>query len=260
MLTAIGDILNWVVAGIVFPLMFLPLAAFAARRNPLAGAFAFVLIVLIAAGAGLLFVSLAPRLAVAGFQHKAAIFVGCLAALAGFIALLGGPHRATALLAGAFERIAGGAGRLVMWLVLVMALVQFGVVILRYVFGINSIFMQEGVTYMHGAVFLIAAGYALLTDDHVRVDIFYRAASPKRKALVNFAGTYLFLFPVILIVLWTGSAYVGKAWSVQEGSTEQSGIQGVYLLKTLVPVFATLLAMAGFANAARAGETLRGER
>jgi len=260
MLTAIGDILNWVVAGIVFPLMFLPLAAFAARRSAPAGAFVFATMVLSAAGAGLLFVSLAPRLGAGGLQDKAAIFGGCLAALAALVAMLGGPQRATTFLAGAFDKVAGGAGRLVMWLVLVMALVQFGVVILRYVFGINSIFMQEGVTYMHGAVFLIAAGYALLTDDHVRVDIFYRAASPKRKALVNFVGTYLFLFPVVLVILWTGSAYVGKAWSVQEGSTEQSGIQGVYLLKTLVPVFALLLAMAGFAVAARAGETLRGER
>jgi TRAP-type mannitol/chloroaromatic compound transport system permease small subunit len=141
-----------------------------------------------------------------------------------------------------------------------MALVQFGVVILRYVFGVNSIFMQESIIYMHGAVFLLAAGYALLTDDHVRVDIFYRGASPKRKALVNFVGTYAFLFPVVLTALWTGSEYVGHSWAVREGSTEQSGIQGIYLLKTLIPVFAVLLAMAGFSAATRAGETLRGER
>ena len=147
-----------------------------------------------------------------------------------------------------------------MWLILAMALVQFAVVILRYVFGLNFIFMQESLTYMHGAVFLIAAGYALVTDDHVRVDIFYRGASPKKRALIDFAGTYLLLFPVCLLILWTATDYVGKSWAVGEGSNEQSGIQAVFLLKSMIPAFAILVSMAGFALAARAGETLRGER
>ncbi|HXI86208.1 MAG TPA: hypothetical protein VNH64_02020, partial [Parvularculaceae bacterium] len=97
----------------------------------------------------------------------------------------------------------------------------------------------------------------LLTDDHVRVDIFYRGASLRKKALIDFGGCYLFLFPVCLLILWAGSPYVGQSWSVHEGSTEQSGIQAVFLLKSLIPIFAMLVAMAGFSLAARAGETLR---
>ncbi|NWG70109.1 MAG: TRAP transporter small permease subunit [Parvularculaceae bacterium] len=260
MLTAIGDLLNWAVAGIVFPLMFLPLAAFAPGRRPLAGTAVFALMALAAAASGALFATLAPRLGVEDIEMRGGVFAGALAALAVLVALLGGPRKAAALLAATFETIARGAGRLVMWLTLAMALVQFGIVILRYVFGINSIFMQESVTYMHGAVFLLAAGYALLTDDHVRVDIFYRTASPRRKAMVNLAGAYVFLFPAVLVALWTSSEYVGHSWSVREGSAEQSGIAGVYLLKSLIPAFAILLAMAGFAAATRAGQTLRGER
>jgi TRAP-type mannitol/chloroaromatic compound transport system permease small subunit len=260
MLTAIGDVLNWTAAGVVFPLMFLPLAAFAAGRRRLAGSLIFALMVSLAAGAAATFIAAAPRLDLAGMDRKAAVFAGALAGLTALVALLGGPLRATEKLAPMFAAIARGAGRLVMWLTLAMALAQFGVVILRYVFGINSIFMQESITYMHGAVFLLAAGYALLTDDHVRVDIFYRGASPKRKAMADFLGTYLFLFPVLLVVLWTASDYVGHSWSVREGSNEQSGIQGVFLLKSLIPAFAVLLAMAGFVHAARAGKVLRGER
>ncbi|MEQ1931305.1 MAG: TRAP transporter small permease subunit, partial [Parvularculaceae bacterium] len=207
-----------------------------------------------------LLVAAAPRLDIQNVGGKSLVFASCVAALATIVALLGGPHKCTARLAAVFEGVSRRAGRIVMWLVFAMALVQFGIVILRYVFGVNSIFMQESITYMHGAVFLLAAGYALLTDDHVRVDIFYRAASPKRKALVNLVGTYLFLFPVALAALWTGSEYVGHSWAVREGSAEQSGIQGVFLLKSLIPLFALLVAMAGFACAARAGETLRGER
>ena len=143
-------------------------------------------------------------------------------------------------------------------LVFVMALVQFCVVILRYVFGLNFIWMQESITYMHGAVFLLAGGYALLTNDHVRVDIFYRDAPAKRKALVDFLGTYVFLFPFCLLLLWTGAPYIAQAWSVQEGSTEQSGIQAVFLLKTLIALFALLLTMAGFVVTKRAADILRG--
>ena len=144
-----------------------------------------------------------------------------------------------------------------MWLLFAMAFVQFAVVVLRYVFGINYIFMQESITYMHGAVFLIAAGYALTTDDHVRVDIFYREAPAKRKALIDFLGTYLFLFPICVVLLWTASPYVASSWAVREGSAETSGIQGVFLLKSLIPTFAVLLAMAGFNIAARAGAILK---
>ena len=145
-----------------------------------------------------------------------------------------------------------------MWLLLVMALVQFAVVVLRYVFGINYIFMQESITYMHGAVFLLAGGYALLTNDHVRVDIFYREAPEKQKALVDFLGTYLLLFPVCLLLLWTASPYVANSWAVGEGSNESSGIQAVFIMKSFIPAFAVLLAMAGFNIAARAGAVLKG--
>ena len=141
--------------------------------------------------------------------------------------------------------------------VMAMALVQFSIVIMRYVFGLNFIAMQESVTYMHGAVFLLAGGYAFLTDDHVRVDIFYRDASPYRKALVNLAGTYLLLFPFCFVALWAAGPYVANSWAVHEGSMEQSGIRGVYLLKALIPIYLTLLAMAGFVIASRAAATLK---
>ena len=148
-------------------------------------------------------------------------------------------------------------GRLSLYLVMAMALIQFAIVILRYVFGVSFIAMQESVTYLHGAVFLLAGGYALLTDDHVRVDIFYREARPRQKALVDLAGTYLLLFPFCLVALWAAGPYVANAWAVREGSMEQSGIRGVYLLKSLIPVYLVLLMLAGFVMATRAAETLK---
>lgn len=256
MLTIFGDILNWAAAAILFPLMLLPLAALFGRSAIISTAFWLVLVAGLI-GAGLAFAALAPRLGADISRDGAVALVGGIAALATGVLLVGGPRRASERLAPLFTMVTRRAGRAVMWLVFLMAFVQVSVVFLRYVFGLSFLVMQESITYMHGAVFLLAAGYALLTDDHVRVDIFYRGASPKRKALVDLLGAYLFLFPVCLVLLWAVSPYVGQSWAVREGSAEASGIPALFLLKSCIPAFAVLLAMAGFATAARAGETLR---
>ncbi len=208
--------------------------------------------------AGSLFASAAPALSVTPTPAQAGIFLLLAVTLSGVMFASGGVQPVIARLSPLIKKIVSTSARAVMWLLLLMALVQFGIVILRYVFGINYIFMQESITYMHGAVFLLAAGYALLTDDHVRVDIFYREAPAKRKALIDFLGTYFLLFPICLLLLWTASPYVASSWAVGEGSAETSGIQGVFILKSMIPAFAILLAMAGFNIAARAGDTLRG--
>ncbi|MCB2097836.1 MAG: TRAP transporter small permease subunit [Parvularculaceae bacterium] len=247
--------LNWLAAGALFPLMMLPLASLA-RRKSASGALQLALVATIIAGA-LLFARAAveidpPRLS-AGMIAAMAIGAIGAAALAG----AKGADRLSAALAAPMGKLVTATGRLALYLVFAMAAVQFAIVILRYVFGLNYIAMQESVTYMHGAVFLLAGGYALLTDDHVRVDIIYREARPRFKALVDLAGTYLLLFPFCLVSLWAAGPYIANAWAVREGSMEQSGIEGVYLLKSLIAIYLTLLALAGFVIATRAAETLK---
>ena len=269
MIEAFGNILTPLIIGVVFPAMMLPMATLAVYKlkgsrdaQDSAGAAAFLSIWTglcgLVAGAAALFAALAVDLApFAPSKADAGVALAGFAALAVFIALRRGANALHLLVRGA-EPVVRAGGRVALVAVLAMALVQFTVVILRYVFGVNFIFVQESVTYFHGTAFLAAAGYALLTNDHVRVDIFYGEASEARKALVDLAGTYAFLFPFCLVALWTASPYVGAAWSVFEGSAEQSGIQGVFLLKTLIPVFALLLAMAGLGIATRAVTTLAG--
>lgn len=254
-LTLAGDILNWLAAGVVFPLMFLPLAALFARDRR--SALIWFLIVAGAVFAGAAFAWLAPVLSVRPSLTQSGVFFLIMLILSTLIFTSGGVNPVIARLAPIIEKTVSTSARAVMWLLLAMALIQFGIVILRYVFGINYIFMQESITYMHGAVFLLAAGYALLTDDHVRVDIFYRGAPAKRKALIDFLGTYFLLFPVCLLLLWAASPYVASSWAVGEGSAETSGIHGVFVLKSLIPAFAILLSMAGFNIAAKASDVLR---
>jgi len=140
-------------------------------------------------------------------------------------------------------------GIVIAWAALAMVAVQFAVVIMRYVYGIGSIFMQEAVIYLHGTLFMVGAGYTLLHGGHVRIDIFYRAASPRRKAVVNLLGVLLFLIPVCALIGWASWPYVQSSWAVFEGSREVSGIQGVFLLKSVILVFVVLMILQGISLA-----------
>jgi TRAP-type mannitol/chloroaromatic compound transport system permease small subunit len=142
-------------------------------------------------------------------------------------------------------------GKAVAWLALLMVIVQFIVVIMRYVFGIGSIFMQESIIYLHAIVFMLGAGYTLLHNGHVRVDIFYREASPQRKAVVDLLGVAIFLIPVCALIWWGSWSYVANSWRVFEGSRETSGIQAVFLLKTVILVFVVLVVLQGISLAIR---------
>lgn len=146
-----------------------------------------------------------------------------------------------ASLATAINRLNNSVGKWTAWLALTMVLVQFVVVVMRYIFGIGSIMMQESVIYMHGILFMAGAGYTLLHEGHVRVDIFYREASLRTKAVVDLLGAIFFLIPVSVLIWAYSWSYVLQSWSVLEGSKETSGIQGVFLLKTVILVFCGLM-------------------
>ncbi|MCH1542635.1 MAG: TRAP transporter small permease subunit [Alphaproteobacteria bacterium] len=148
-----------------------------------------------------------------------------------------------ASIAGQINRLNHAIGRSAAWLALAMVLVQFAVVVLRYVFGIGSIMMQEAIVYMHGVLFMMAAADTLLQDEHVRVDIFYARASERRKALINLLGCTFFVLPFCILIAHVSYDYVSMSWSVREGSRETSGIQGVYLLKSVILLFAAQLSL-----------------
>lgn len=157
------------------------------------------------------------------------------------------------------DRVNEGIGRAVAWLAIAIVLVQFAVVLGRYVFGIGSIWAQESVIYLHALMFMLAAAYTLKNDGHVRVDIFYREATPAKKALVDLAGAALLLLPVCILIAWVSRNYVAVSWSVLEGSKEASGIRGVFLLKTAIVVFALQMALQGISMAMHALWALGGD-
>lgn len=145
-----------------------------------------------------------------------------------------------------------------MWLTVGLVAVQFGVVILRYVFSVGFIPMQESIWYLSSTMFMLGAGYALQINGHVRVDIFYSAATPRTKAMIDLAGCVILLLPLTVITFFLAAPFVAKSWQVLEGSKEAGGIRGIFLLKTVVLVWAVLVGLQGVALLLRAVRFLRG--
>jgi TRAP-type mannitol/chloroaromatic compound transport system permease small subunit len=168
------------------------------------------------------------------------------------------PWRRLDLLADRIDRLSAAVGRAAMWCLLFMLLAELALVLMRYVLGVGSIWLQESILYAHGALFMLAAAWTLSVDGHVRVDIFYADASARGKAIVDLLGALLLLLPFALVLLVLSSPYVARAWAILEGSRETSGLPAVFLLKTLIPLFAALLALQGLAQAIRAALALAG--
>lgn len=161
-------------------------------------------------------------------------------------------------LATTIETLNTRVGRIAAWGILVIVLLQFAVVIMRYVFGFGSIWLQELITYVYASVFMCGAAYGLVRDAHVRVDIFYRGAAERTKAIVDIVGTFVFLWPVTGLLLWVALPYVSRSFAILEGSRETSGLPLVYLLKAEILVFAGLLALQGLTLVVRSAATLSG--
>lgn len=148
-------------------------------------------------------------------------------------------------------------GKLVAWLTVLMVLLTFAIVILRYGFNLGWIWLQESVSYLHVAVFTVVAAWTLQQDGHVRVDIFYAEMTPRKRATVDLLGTLFFLVPFCVFVLVISWPYVTNSWKLLEASREAGGLPLVFLLKTLILVMPALLLGQAFINATDALSTLR---
>ncbi len=162
-----------------------------------------------------------------------------------------GMGRKLAMVADLFDGINELLGSAVSWLSLLMVLVTFIIVVLRYAFDLGWIWLQESVTFMHAALFLIGAAYTLKHEGHVRVDIFYRKFTPRTRAWVDLGGALFLLLPVCLFIFSVSWGYVVQSWELNEGSREAGGLDGVYLLKSLMLVMAGLLVLQGMSQAMR---------
>lgn len=136
-------------------------------------------------------------------------------------------------------------GRGTAWVSLALVAVVFTDVVMRYAFNQSFVFVQEMEWHIFAFIFLIGAGYTLLHDGHVRVDIFYQRLGPKGQAWINLLGVLLFLIPGCLMIITTSWHFVFRALVVGEGSPDPGGIPYRFIVKGLIPVGFSLLLLQG---------------
>lgn len=127
-------------------------------------------------------------------------------------------------LAQRIDQLSRATGRAIAWLTLAMVLLTFTIVVMRYGLDRGFIWMQEAVTWMHAAVFMLGAAFTLECDQHVRVDVFYREMSPSRKAWVDLLGVLLLLAPLCVFFIWASWDYVMTSWQLREASRQAQGL------------------------------------
>ncbi len=156
------------------------------------------------------------------------------------------------------DRVSIVSGRAVSWLTLGMVVVTVVIVVMRYVFGAGLIWLQESLTWMHGAVFMLGAAYTLQRDEHVRVDVFYRAMSERRRAIVDLVGVVVFLVPLALLILAESLPYVERAWAIREVSRDAGGLPfpAIPLLKSVLLLMPLAILLQGVSMLLRSAARL----
>ncbi len=132
-------------------------------------------------------------------------------------------------------------GKLVRWLAVAMVLLQFFVVMARYLFDTGSVMAQEAILFLFGTMFMLALADSLASDRHVRVDMLYHNYSKQKKRAIDALGIIFFLIPLCFFMLWVSKDYIVNSWLSLEGCREAAGLPGVFLFKTVIPVALLLL-------------------
>jgi len=167
----------------------------------------------------------------------------------------------TEKLRGRLDRISTASGQAAAWLTLFMVIVTFVVVVMRYVFDAGWIWVQESVVWMHAMVFMLGAAYTLRSEEHVRVDVFYRTMGEQRRAWVDLIGVLIFLMPLCLFLAWKSFDFVTQSWSLREASRESGGLPYPFIpmLKSVLLLMPITVALQGLSLLLNSLQTLRGK-
>jgi len=166
--------------------------------------------------------------------------------------------RALAYLVAAIGWLNTVIGRTFAWFTLGAVVICFSVVVQRYLFDTTRLWMQDLYVWTNGAMFMAVAGYTLLTDGHVRVDIFYRPGSVRRKALLDLIGVLIFLLPFCVVLALWSHEYVARSWRLLEASANPGGMPGLFVLKSFITAFIVLVSLQGLAMIGRSVLVLAG--
>jgi TRAP-type mannitol/chloroaromatic compound transport system permease small subunit len=147
----------------------------------------------------------------------------------------------------AIDALNEAVGRLVYWFILAAALVSAGNASVRYLFDASSNGWLELQWYLYAAVFLLAAGYTLRHNEHVRIDVVISHLSPRARALIDLLGGLFFLLPMAAIILVLSWPMFIESVVRNEFSADAGGLLR-WPVKLLIPLGFLLLLLQGVAE------------
>jgi len=150
-------------------------------------------------------------------------------------------------LSGLIDALNERIGHLSYWLILVAVLVSAGNALMRYTFNMSSNAWLEIQWYLFSAVFLFCAGYALLHNQHVRIDVISGYLSKRARAWIDVLGTLFFLLPMAIAIMWMSWPVFVQAWELQEMSGSAGGLI-VWPARLMLPIGFFLLILQGISE------------
>ncbi|WP_323017539.1 TRAP transporter small permease subunit [Castellaniella sp.] len=160
-------------------------------------------------------------------------------------------------IAGWIDALNTWVGRAVTWLVLIVAVISAGNAVMRKVFSLSSNAWLELQWYLFGAIFLLAAGYTFLRNEHVRVDVLSQRLSERVQVYIEIFGVVFFLMPAACLVLWLSIPFFWESYILHELSSNTEGLIR-WPAKLLIPVGFALLILAGVSHLIKCVGFLRG--
>ncbi len=145
------------------------------------------------------------------------------------------------------ERIVSGIGKAASWLSLLIVLIIVLDVFLRYTFSITSSASFEIEWHLFGALFLLASGWTLQQDKHVRVDVFYQKFSTRTKGWINLLGSLILLLPFCYVAFIEGLQFTITSYQINETSPDPGGLPARFIVKSMIPLGIFLLGLQGVA-------------
>lgn len=144
-------------------------------------------------------------------------------------------NKAHALTVRSIEAVIDVIGRATSWVALLIIVLMTCNVVLRYTLNYGAVWAQELEWHLLGVLVLFGMSYALLKDDHVRVDLFYARYSPRAQFFVDVL-TLLLQIAISAIIIWLSLKYVEQSWSIGEISSDPGGLPFRWAIKALLPI------------------------
>jgi TRAP-type mannitol/chloroaromatic compound transport system permease small subunit len=155
------------------------------------------------------------------------------------------------------DRLSERIGHAFYWLVLATVLISAANAVVRKAFNVSSNAFLEIQWYLFSAIFLLLAGYTLLRNDHVRIDVISGRLSKRAQTWIDVIGTVFFLFPMAILIMWLSWPVFVDAYERHEVSTNAGGLI-IWPARLLVPVGFFLLILQGISELIKRIAFLRG--